>query len=176
MRSRDRGLARVRPSARIVLGALTLLIAGCGAAAPLRADSVAGDGAPIGPAPAPVTSAPPTAPHATRGVVLLVRTPRHLVAALETADTLRASDTTSGTRPIHVIACGDAIESVLRDAAAEPRLRAAVARGTVVTACGMSLEEKGIDPARLSAAVTLVPNGLIEAIRLQEAGFVSIEL
>lgn len=131
----------------------------------------------MAPAPAPVTSAPLTAPHASRGVVLLVRTPRHLEAALATADTLRASDTTSNTpRPIHVIACGDAIESVLRDAAAEPRLRAAAARGVVITACGMTLEEKGIDAARLSAAVNVVPNGLIEAIRLQEAGFVSIEL
>lgn len=115
--------------------------------------------------------------RATRGVVLLVRTPRHLVAALDTADTMRASAAaSSASRPFHVIVCGDAIESVLRDAAAEPRVRAAVASGVVIAACGMTLEDKGIDAAQLSASVTLVPNGLIEAIRLQEAGFVSIEL
>jgi hypothetical protein len=110
---------------------VALAVAGCGATAPVRADT-SGHAA-VRPVDPPPVAAPAAARPATRGVVLLVRTPRHLEAALATADTMRATDAAVGTtRPFHVIACGNAIDSVLRDAAAEPHVRAAVERGVVV--------------------------------------------
>ena len=72
--------------------------------------------------------------------------------------------------------CGDGIEALLQGAALELRVRQAAARGVEVVACGMTLTEKQIPPERLNDAVRVVPNGLLEAVRLQEAGYLSVEL
>jgi intracellular sulfur oxidation DsrE/DsrF family protein len=44
-----------------------------------------------------------------------------------------------------------------------------------VAACGISLERAGVDPSALVPSVEVVPNGLVEVLRLQRDGFLSVE-
>ncbi len=118
------------------------------------------------------TSAATPPAGADAGVVLLVRTERHLQVALKTAADLRAAHP----REVHVLVCGDAVTALRRGAPLEPALEAAKAQGTRVVACGLSLTDKQVDPAELSPHVDQVPNALVEAVHLQDRGFRSIEL
>jgi intracellular sulfur oxidation DsrE/DsrF family protein len=45
-----------------------------------------------------------------------------------------------------------------------------------VLACGMALENRDIDPDRLSSAVEVVPNGLAHALKREAAGYLSVDL
>jgi len=68
----------------------------------------------------------------------------------------------------------------VRDIQSENPLADAIARvsgKTVrVLACGMSLNNLGVDPGTLADDVTVVPNGLAHALKRQAAGYLSIEL
>ncbi len=112
------------------------------------------------------------APH-VQGAVVLVRTPRHLEAALETADTMRSD---ARFRSFRVLVCGEAVNALLTGSEFEPSLQKARSAGVHITACGMSLRELGVDAQKLSPAVDVVPNALAEALRLQADGWVSVEL
>lgn len=114
----------------------------------------------------------PAGPH---DVVLLVRTPRHLDAALKTAAELQTGDAFETGR-IEVIVCGEASAALQAGSDRAPALREAAARGVTITACGMSLASAGIDPSALADVVRVVPNGLVRALQLQAEGYLSVEL
>lgn len=117
-----------------------------------------------------------TALHRTgHDVVLLVREPQHLSAALKTAKELR-SDATLQTCRIEIIVCGKASSSLQAGSEMEAALREAAGEDVVITACGMSLKQTGIDPATLIDIVQVVPNGLTRALQLQAEGYLSVEL
>jgi len=108
-------------------------------------------------------------------VVLLVREPQHLRAALKTADELRSgAEPETGT--IEIIVCGKASSSLQAGSEMEAALREAAGEDVVITACGMSLKQTGIDPATLIDIVQVVPNGLTRALQLQAEGYLSVEL
>lgn len=58
----------------------------------------------------------------------------------------------------------------------EPGLRAAREAGVIVVACGLTLTEKRIERATLSADVRVVENGIVEALQRQKDGYRSVEL
>lgn len=109
------------------------------------------------------------------GIVMLVRRPQHIRAALQTVRDLRAGDSLS-TTPTEIVVCGKAV----RDIQSEDPLTDAIARTTSETvrvlACGMSLNNLGVDPNTLADDVTVVPNGLAHALKRQAAGYLSVEL
>lgn len=115
-----------------------------------------------------------TSAHAVAGGVLLVRTPRHVRVALETIETLRSQDPRFS--QFRVLVCGEAVQALTAGGELEPRLRAARVAGVAIAACGLSLTDLGMDPATLTDLVEVIPNALVEVMRLQADGWISVEL
>lgn len=113
------------------------------------------------------------APQTQDGVVLLVQTPQHLDVALLTARDLVATHEASDVR---VLACGPAVSALQADGAAAKKLGERDRAHVRIVACGLSLERAGISKDALAPDVEVVPNGLVEVLRLQRAGFRSVEL
>lgn len=130
----------------------------------------------------PAQAGPPGAPQAGLGgtarparVLLLVQQGPQLAAALATGQQSLAGRGFPASE-VEVLVCGPAITSLLRGAELEPKLRAARRAGVRVVACGLTLSEKGIDRSKVSPEVTVVENGLVEALERQAEGFLSVEL
>lgn len=118
---------------------------------------------------------PAAAPVASEraGVVILVQTAQHLDVALATARELLATNEATDVR---VLACGQAVGALGADAAAANAIASRGHERVHVVACGISLERAGIAPSALAPGVEVVPNAIVEALRLQRAGFRSVEL
>ncbi len=110
-----------------------------------------------------------------RRVVLLVQGPQQLQPVLATAGELLAGRGLPA-REVRVIACGGALDALLAGSPAERQVADARAAGVAVVACGLTLQKKGIDPGRLQAGVEVVPNGIVEALRLESEGWLSLTL
>lgn len=106
--------------------------------------------------------------------VMLVQKPQHLKLALRTGAEMLAGKGLPA-KVITVIVCGDEVTSLRAGSELEPDLVAARTAGVRIAACGISLERSGVDAKALSAAVEVVPNGLLEVLRLQHDGYLSIE-
>ena len=122
-----------------------------------------------------LAKAPAPAKADAARVLFLVQQPPQLDAALKTGAEL-LSGRHLPTREVEIVVCGPAIEQLLVDAKAAPALDAAAAKGIRVMGCGLTLAQKGIDPARLNPKVTLVENGLVEVLQRKAEGFLSVEL
>ena len=124
------------------------------------------------------TTAPASAALAAQqaeppGAVLMVRTERHVRAALRTVDDL--AEASPALSEVHVLVCGPGLAALQQGSALTEPLQAAMAGGTRVAACGMSLNEN-IAPESLLPGVEVVPNALLEVLQLQARGYVSVEL
>lgn len=136
--------------------------------------SLASGASPAGPEAVP----PPDATIATDdppGIVMLVRRARHVRAALQTVRDLSASDSLA-TTPVEIVVCGTAAGKLRRGTPLARRIEAQAPARATVLACGMSLENRGIDPERLSPGVSVVPNGLAHALTREAAGYLSVDL
>ncbi len=111
--------------------------------------------------------------QANDGVVLLVQTAQHLDVAFLTARELVA---TNEAREVRVLACGPAVSALRADGPAAAKVAERDRAHVRVLACGLSLERAGIAPSALAPEVEVVPNGIVEVLRLQRAGFRSVEL
>ncbi len=109
------------------------------------------------------------------GVVLLVRTPRHIAVALKSADGLRTGPDVK-VPVVEIIVCDKAVTALPDDPQLAARIADARERGIRTRACGLSLERFTVPAAALPAGVDVVPNGIIETLRLQSLGFLSVEL
>lgn len=109
------------------------------------------------------------------GIVMLVRRPQHVRAAFQTVRDLGASESLS-TTPVEIVVCGKAAGDLRRGTSLASRVEEQVPGRASVLACGMSLENRGIDPDRLTAAVEVVPNGLAHALKREAAGYLSVDL
>ena len=142
-----------------------LFLLGILAAPPVHAQS--SDGAAISSSSSVSTEAP--------GIVMLVRRPQHIRAALQTVSDLRASDSLS-TTPVEIVVCGKAVQDIqAEDPLADPIGRAS-SETVRVLACGMSLDTLGVAPTSLADDIEVVPNGLAHALKRQAAGYLSVEL
>lgn len=125
-----------------------------------------------GATPKPAHATSETARHV--GAVILVRTPRHLSAAMKTAREGLADP--AGFARYRILVCGEAVSAIQVGSALEQPIREAVANDVQISACGMSLTELHVDATSLVDAVDVVPNALAEALRLQSLGWASVEL
>ncbi|RAL22275.1 hypothetical protein DL240_10505 [Lujinxingia litoralis] len=110
--------------------------------------------------------------------LLAVRTERHLKVALMTAHDLLDGEALP-TERADVIVCGPAVESLVAEtmpADLAHQIAGLSERGSRVVACGLSLTQLQVDPATLHPAVTRVDNAFIEIFKLQQQGFLSLEL
>ena len=76
---------------------------------------------------------------------------------------------------VRVILCGESVRGfqesnnpIILKALGEPRIR--------VYACGLSLEQMKVDPATLPSEVSVVRNGILEAMILEKKGFKRFDL
>jgi intracellular sulfur oxidation DsrE/DsrF family protein len=150
-----------------VFFSLVLLVAGLSLA---TGSPVVGHSAEASPAPDAVTEEddPP-------GIVMLVRRPQHVRAAFQTVRDLEASDSLA-TTPVEIVVCGKAAGNLRRGTSLASRIEEQAPNRASVLACGMSLENRGIDPDRLISAVEVVPNGLAYALKREAAGYLSVDL
>ena len=109
------------------------------------------------------------------GAVMLVRTPRHIAMALKSGATLRTGPEVT-VPVVEIIVCDKAVKALATDPQLAASIAAARGHGIHTRACGLSLERFGVDAATLPAGVDVVPNGLVEDLRLQSLGFLSAEL
>lgn len=107
-------------------------------------------------------------------VAMLVQKRQHLQLALRTGAEMLAGRTLPA-KAVSVIVCGEEVSSLRAGSELEPELVAARSAGVRIAACGISLERSGLDAKELSSAVEVVPNGLVEVLRLQRDGYLSIE-
>lgn len=108
-------------------------------------------------------------------VLLLVQQPPQLRAAVATGMELLAGKGFPAEH-VEVLVCGPAIGELVAGSSSEPRLQQAKEAGVRVVGCGLSLQEKGIDPKAVSAAVTIEENGFVEALKRKREGYVSVDL
>ena len=106
--------------------------------------------------------------------VMLVQKPQHVKLALRTGAEMLGGKGLPA-RAITVVACGEEVASLRAGGDLEPDLAAARSAGVRVAACGISLERAGLDARALSASIEVVPNGLVEVLRLQHDGYLSVE-
>ena len=109
-------------------------------------------------------------------VALAVRSPRHLRVAMMTAREMLSGQGDVRASRVDVIACGDAVPALVGHSEIADQVRATQAAGARIVACGLTIEQKGIDPTGLIEGVEVAPNGLTEIVRLQTQGYYSVEL
>ena len=109
------------------------------------------------------------------GIVMLVRRPQHVRAAVQTVRDLEASESLA-TTPVEIVVCGKAAGNLRRGTSLASRIEEQAPGRASVLACGMSLENRGIDPDRLTSAVEVVPNGLAHALKREANGYLSVDL
>ena len=122
-----------------------------------------------------VHQAPARADDVVAGAVLLVRTPRHIQVALKSATALLTGD---GVRvaAVDIVVCDEAVSALVEDQDLVRALEGVRTRGVRTVACGLSLDRFKVDRAALPSFVDAVPNGIVETLRLQSRGFLSVEL
>lgn len=106
-------------------------------------------------------------------VVISVRTERHVMAALKAVDGLRALD--PPVKEIRILAAGDALHGIQKDGPWAEELEAAMQDGVKVYGCKLAMNRMGIDPDTFVDGVQLVDHVFVEAVRLQQQGFYSLE-
>ncbi len=112
----------------------------------------------------------------TSGAVLGVRTERHLEMALLTAR--QVIDGNHGYKADHFVAvvCGPAVQSLTENTDLADTISALPSDRVEIKACELTMEQLDIDADELPPSVGIVPNGLIEMMRLQKIGYQSVEL
>jgi intracellular sulfur oxidation DsrE/DsrF family protein len=109
------------------------------------------------------------------GVVLLVRTHRHIAMALKSAASLLSGPEVK-VPVVEIVVCDKGVTTLSADPQLAASIAAARERGIHTQACGLSLERFGVPATTLPPGVDIVPNGVVETLRLQSLGYLSIEL
>lgn len=122
---------------------------------------------------APAQAAAETPAEDTSRVVISVRSERHVMAALKAVDGLRALD--PPVEEIRILAAGEALKGIQKEGPWAEELEAAIQDGVKVYGCELAMKRMGIDPETFVDGVELVGHVFVEAVRLQQQGFYSLE-
>ena len=121
-------------------------------------------------------SAPARMPDSERvRVVILVQNARQAATVLMTSIELLEGKGLAADS-VTVVFCGDAVTTLVAPSAVDELLSSAQRRGVRLVACGISLAQKELNRDQLSPNINVVDNGLIEVLRLQRSGYLSIVL
>lgn len=105
-----------------------------------------------------------------------VRKPKHVGVALMTAEKMLSGEAAQKASAMVIVACGPAIRALAKQSKFAEDVRAGLGNGVRVKACGVTVERMGFDASRFIEGVEVVDNGFVELIRLQAAGYRTIEL
>lgn len=110
-------------------------------------------------------------------VAFLVREPEQINVAMMTAKEMLSGRAEVKAAEASIVVCsGGGISAVKKGSNLSDALDQTVKAGTRVVACGLSLKKMGVEPKELHASVQVVPNGLVEMIRLKSQGYLSVDL
>jgi intracellular sulfur oxidation DsrE/DsrF family protein len=115
-------------------------------------------------------------PAASHKVVILVRDLEPFLVAFKTADSVLAGKDVKAAEVI-IVACGPGVKLAVKGGEIEAELKRLTKLDTVrVVACGLSMQRHNVERANLVEGVEVIDNGLLETLRLQIEGWVSVEL
>jgi hypothetical protein len=133
---------------------------------------------PSGPQKAAVSDAVP-APgdrDAAAETAYLVRSPGMLPVVLMSARQSLNGEAEFSAAAADVIAVGPAVKGLTADGQHADAVATSLEAGVRVVACGLAMEKVGIAETELVDGVVVVPNGFHELLRLQNEGYVSLQL
>lgn len=112
-----------------------------------------------------------------KDVAILVQKERHMQVAIDTLIQGQSKGSEPVIRQGTVMICGkEGVAALTKNSKSKEQIQKANKAGLKIVACGLSLTEAGLKRDDLLTDVEVVENGLSEMIRLQAAGYVSVEL
>jgi hypothetical protein len=146
----------------------------------VRVDAQAQNAAtpPSGPDRAAVSDAAPASGDraAAAETAYLVRSPGMLPVVLMSARQSLNGEVEFSAAAADVIAVGPAVKGLTADGQHADAVATSLDAGVRVVACGLAMEKVGITETELVDGVAIVPNGFHELLRLQNEGYVSLQL
>jgi intracellular sulfur oxidation DsrE/DsrF family protein len=132
---------------------------------------------PSGPDRASVSdAAPPADRDAAAETAYLVRSPGMLPVVLMSARQSLNGEAEFSAAAADVIAVGPAVKGLTADGQHADAVARSLDAGVRVVACGLAMEKVRIAETELVDGVAVVPNGFHELLRLQNEGYVSLQL
>jgi hypothetical protein len=158
------------PLLPLLVGTLLLVV-------PVDAQAQNAPTPPSGPDRAAVSDAPaPADRDATAETAYLVRSPGMLPVVLMSARQSLNGEAEFSAAAADVIAVGPAVKGLTADGQHADAVARSLDAGVRVVACGLAMEKVGIAETELVDGVAVVPNGFHELLRLQNEGYVSLQL
>jgi len=111
----------------------------------------------------------------TKDYAVLISQPNHVVAAVDTGETLRAESKFERGEFV-IMACGKSVEAFIRGSEFSEVIAKGVEAGIKYRICGMSLRQFKVAPESLMEGLEVVPNGLTYLFELKLNGFTTLEL
>jgi hypothetical protein len=121
-------------------------------------------------------AAPPADRDAAAETAYLVRSPGMLPVVLMSARQSLNGEAEFSAAAADVIAVGPAVKGLTADGQHADAVATSLEAGVRVVACGLAMEKVGIAETELVDGVAVVPNGFHELLRLQNEGYVSLQL
>lgn len=127
---------------------------------------------PRGQAQSPTASSAPETAYLVRSAETL---PVVLMSA-RTSLTRAESDDGFSAAAADVVVVGPAVDALVTGGPHDEALRSSLESGVRVVACGLAMEKVGVDEDDLLNGVDTAPNGFHELFRLQDQGYVTLQL
>lgn len=105
-----------------------------------------------------------------------VREPHHLDVAVLTAHQVLAGEQDYRADHFAIIACGPAVERLAEDEEIAEKIGELPEDSVDINACGLTVDRFDIDPDEFPQGVDVVPNGIVELMKLESKGYESVEL
>jgi hypothetical protein len=119
---------------------------------------------------------PPADRDAAAETAYLVRSPGMLPVVLMSARQSLNGEAEFSAAAADVIAVGPAVKGLTADGQHADAVARSLDAGVRVVACGLAMEKVGIAESELVDGVAVVPNGFHELLRLQNEGYISLQL
>ena len=113
--------------------------------------------------------------HENKNYAVLISQPNHVVAAVDTGETLTAESKFQRGEFV-IMACGKSVEAFVKGSEFSEVIAKGVEAGIKYQICGMSLKQFKVAPESLMEGLEVVPNGLTYIFELKLKGFTTLEL
>lgn len=115
-------------------------------------------------------------PMEANSAALGVRQPHHLDVAALTAEQVLEGDHGYRADRFAIVACGPAVERLAEDDEIADTIANLPDDTVDISVCGLTVDRFDIDPDDFPDRVKVVPNGLVELMRLEAKGYETVEL
>ncbi|ERM82422.1 hypothetical protein P872_18085 [Rhodonellum psychrophilum GCM71 = DSM 17998] len=113
--------------------------------------------------------------HTSKNYAVLISQPNHVVAAVDTGETLSAESKFQRGEFV-IMACGKSVEAFVMGSEFSEVIAKGAEAGIKYRICGMSLKQFKVAPESLMEGLEVVPNGLTYIFELKRIGYTTLEL